>query len=97
MALLPAPRRGVKWVQKLAVAVAVAVAVGLVMSLVFYIASGGHQTRAVSDRNPLCRKLLAHSFEASGVGHGDPPDGSGSAVADRFDVTLSGTERRRWY
>ena len=95
MALLPAPRRWVKWVQTLAVAVAVAV--GLVMSLVFYIASGGHQTRAVSDRNPLCRRLLAHSFEASGVGHGDPPDGSGSAVADRFDVTLSGTERRRWY
>lgn len=38
MALLPAPRRWVKWVQSLGVAVAV----GLVMSLVFYIASDAY-------------------------------------------------------
>ena len=44
MALLPAPRRWVKWVQTLGVAVAV----GLVMSLVFYIASDGY-TKAAED------------------------------------------------
>jgi type III secretory pathway component EscV len=38
MALLPAPRRWVRWVQ----ALGVAVAVGLVMSLVFYIASDAY-------------------------------------------------------
>jgi len=45
MALLPAPRRWVKWVQSLGVAVAV----GLVMSLVFYIASDGY-TRGAEDQ-----------------------------------------------
>ena len=42
MALLPAPRRWVKWVQTLGVAVAV----GLVMSLVFYIASDAYTKTA---------------------------------------------------
>jgi hypothetical protein len=42
MALLPAPRRWVKWVQSLGVAVAV----GLVMSLVFYIASDTYTKEA---------------------------------------------------
>ena len=42
MALLPAPRRWVKWVQTMGVAVAV----GLVMSLVFYIASDGYTATA---------------------------------------------------
>jgi len=42
MALLPAPRRWVKWVQSLGVAVAV----GLVMSLVFYIASDSYTETA---------------------------------------------------
>jgi CHASE3 domain sensor protein len=45
MALLPAPsRRWIKWVQSLGVAIAV----GLVMSLVFYIASDDY-TRAAED------------------------------------------------
>ena len=42
MALLPAPRRWVKWVQSLGVALAV----GLVMSLVFYIASDAYTESA---------------------------------------------------
>ena len=42
MALLPAPRRWVKWVQTLGVAIAV----GLVMSLVFYIASDAYTKKA---------------------------------------------------
>jgi uncharacterized membrane protein len=42
MALLPAPRRRVKWVQSLGVAVAV----GLVISLVFYIASDTYTKEA---------------------------------------------------
>jgi hypothetical protein len=44
MALLPAPRRWVRWVQSLGVAIAV----GLVMSLVFYIASDSY-TRSAED------------------------------------------------
>ena len=45
MALLPAPsRRWIKWVQSLGVAISV----GLVMSLVFYIASDDY-TRKVED------------------------------------------------
>jgi hypothetical protein len=42
MALLPAPRRWVKWVQSLGVAVSV----GLVLSLVFYLASDGYTKKS---------------------------------------------------
>lgn len=45
MALLPAPRRWVKWMQSLGVAVAV----GLVLSLVFYIASDSY-TKTAEDQ-----------------------------------------------
>ena len=45
MALLPAPRRWVKWVQSLGVALAV----GMVMSLVFYIASDAY-TKTAEDQ-----------------------------------------------
>jgi hypothetical protein len=47
MALLPAPsRRWIKWVQSLGVAISV----GLVMSLVFYIASDDYTRTAEDDQ-----------------------------------------------
>lgn len=56
MALLPAPsRRWIKWVQSMGVAVAV----GIVMSLVFYIASDGYTRKAEDDLIKRVEQALA--------------------------------------
>jgi hypothetical protein len=57
MALLPAPRPWVKWVQSLGLAVAV----GLVMSLVFYIASDAYTRGSEDDQFARIKTALSES------------------------------------